>query len=404
MIDPAIFERPASSDLAQRRSTKWTMYPPDVLPAFIAELDVPLAEPIARTLHEAIERSDTGYANPSALADAFAVFANARYGWRVEPAACFAVPDVMVGVVETLRVLIEPGDGVAINTPVYPPFFSALDEIGARRIEAPLARDVTGAYDLDLETLEAAFARGARVFLLCNPHNPVGRAFSATTLAAVAELAKRYDVAVLSDEIHAPLALAGARAVPFVPIAERVGTRALALVSASKAWNLAGLKCALGVAADSDTARALARMPKEVRYRVGHLGALAAIAAFTEGVPWLDALCAHLDRNRRLLGELLAAQLPSVGYVPPDATYLAWLDCATLALGDDPAKAFLREGRVAVSPGTDFGTLGAGFVRLNFGTTPTLLREIVARMARAAYPVGNPPTSPRMPSPPRSSA
>lgn len=403
MIDPAIFDEPTARELARRRSTKWTLYPPDVLPAFVAELDVPLAEPIARVLRDAIACGDTGYANPIDLPAAFARFARERYAWDVDPARCFPVPDVMVGVVEALRVLVARGESVVVNPPVYPPFFAALAEVGARRIDVPLLRDAAGRYDLDGDALERAFASGARAYLLCNPHNPVGRAFAPQTLARVAELAARHDVVVLSDEIHAPLALGDARASAFAPIAAAHGTRALSLASASKAWNLAGLKCALVVAADETTARDLARMPKEVRYRTGHLGALAATAAFASGGPWLDALRAHLARNRTLLADALRHELPEIGYVPPEATYLAWLDCSRLDLGARPAARFLRDGRVALAPGDDFGAGGANFVRLNFGTTATLLAEIVERMTRAIYPRGKLSTSPRMPSPPRSS-
>ncbi len=383
MIDPAIFDAPTLESLRERRSSKWTRFPSDVLPAFVAELDVPLAEPIARALHAAIACGDTGYANPLELATAFADFARARYDWTVDPARGFAVADVMVGVVECLRVLLDPGAAVVINTPVYPPFFASLEEARMRRVEVPLARDPAGRYDLDLAALQAAFASGARAYLLCNPHNPVGRAFARETLARVAELAARYDVVVLSDEIHAPLALGEATAVPFLATCEGSGARALAIVSASKAWSLAGLKCALVIAGDARVASDLARMPPEVRYRVGHLGAIAAIAAFRDGVPWLEALRTHLQRNRTLLGELLTRELPEIGYVAPDATYLAWLDCRELGLGERPAATFLREGRVALSPGTDFGILGAGYVRLNFGTTRAILEDIVARMRHA---------------------
>ncbi len=401
MIDPAIFEQPTLGELASRRSAKWTLYPPDVLPAFVAELDVPLAEPIARALHEAVARGDTGYAHPTALANAYATFARTRFDWTIDTSCCFAVPDVMVGVVEALRVLVRPGDAVAINTPVYAPFFSALDEAGCRRVDVPL-RHSHGAYDLDVTGLEAAFRAGVRAYLLCNPHNPVGRTFSAATLGDVAQLAARYGVVVLADEIHAPLVLAGARHEPFAKLASACGARALALVSASKAWNLAGLKCALVIAGDADVAATLARMPKEVRYRVGHFGALAATTAFAEGGPWLDALRAHLDANRRLLADLLAAELPEVGYVPPEATYLAWLDCSRLGFTEPAAKAFLRDGRVALSPGIDFGPGGASHVRLNFGTTRAILRDIVTRLARAVYLAREGPNSGRIPCPPRS--
>ena len=388
VIDPAIFDRPTHAELASRRSTKWTRFAPDIVPAFVAELDVELAEPIARVLHEAIARGDTGYANPVDLPDVYARFARERFAWEIDPRTVFVVPDVMVGVVEALRILVRPGDAVAINTPVYAPFYTSLEEAGVRRVDVPLAHRADGTYDLDLDGLEAAFASGVRAYLLCNPHNPVGRAFPQSTLDAVAELAAHHDVVVLSDEIHAPLAYASAPHTAFVTCARRHGARALALVSASKAWNLAGLKCALVVAGDGDVARVLATMPKEVRFRTGHLGALAATAAFAEGGAWLDALRMHLDGNRRYLGELLAEAIPQIPYVAPEATYLAWLDCRNLGLGEHPARAFLRDGRVALSAGTDFGAAGAGFVRLNFGTTRAMLREIVARMARTVQVAG----------------
>lgn len=388
VIDPEIFDRPTHAELATRRSTKWTLYGPDVVPAFVAELDVELAEPIARALRDAIARGDTGYANPVELPDAYVRFARERFAWEIDPRSIFVVPDVMVGVVEALRVLVDPGDAVAINSPVYAPFYTSLDEARVRRVDVPLVREIDGTYDLDLNGLEAAFAKGVRAYLLCNPHNPVGRAFARATLDAVAELAARYDVVVLSDEIHAPLAYASHPHTAFATCAKRHGARALALVSASKAWNLAGLKCALVVAGDPDVARTLATTPKEVRFRTGHLGAIAATAAFAEGGAWLDALRAHLDGNRRYLGELLVEALPHIRYQPPEATYLAWLDCRELGLGDRPSHAFLRDGRVALSAGTDFGAAGAGFVRLNFGTTRAMLREIVARMARAVQAAG----------------
>ena len=385
VIDPMIFDRPTHAELATRRSTKWTLYGPDIVPAFVAELDVDLAEPIALALRDAIARGDTGYANPVDLPDAYARFARERFAWEIDPRTIFVVPDVMVGVVEALRVLVAPGDAVAINTPVYAPFYTALEEARVRRVDVPLVRRIDGTYDLDLDGLEAAFASGVRAYLLCNPHNPVGRAFARATLERVAELAARFDVVVVSDEIHAPLAYASNPHTAFATCAIRHGTRALAVVSASKAWNLAGLKCALVVAGDTDVARTISTMPKEVRYRTGHLGALAATAAFAEGGAWLDALRTHLDGNRHYLRELLAEAMPKIHYVTPEATYLAWLDCRDLGFGDRPANVFLREGRVALSAGTDFGVAGAGFVRLNFGTTRAMLREIVTRMERAVH-------------------
>jgi cysteine-S-conjugate beta-lyase len=362
--------------LRQRRSSKWVEHPPDVLPAFVAEMDVALAPPIRAALIEAIELGDTGYAEVGGLFESYAAFAERRFGWSPDPARMALVPDVTAGIVEVLRVLTSPGDGVVITPPVYPPFFDAIPEAGRRVVEVPLA---DGA-ELDLDGLEHAFAGGARAFLLCSPHNPTGRVHDRATLEAVAALAERHGVLVISDEIHAPLTLPGAEHTPFTALGER---RSVVIASASKAFNVAGLKCALAVAGSADVARELRALPGEVRYRAGLLGVIASEAAFTHGDAWLDALLAALDANRRRLGALLAERLPDVGYRPPDASFLAWLDCRALGLGDDPAAAFLARGRVALEPGPRFGAQGRGFARLNLGTSDALLDDAVRRMAAA---------------------
>lgn len=376
------------ADLRERRSVKWRAYDCDVLPLWVAEMDTPLAEPISAALVAAIGRGDTGYAHPGRLPEAYAEFATRRFGWTPDPARTLVVADVMSGIVEVLRAVTAPGDAVVVNPPVYPPFYAFLAHAQRRPVEAPLQVGEDGGYRLDLAALEAAFAAGARAYLLCNPHNPTGTVFDRDSLLAVAELADRYGVRLLVDEIHSPLVYPGAVHIPFLSLAEEPGVglaaaRAVSFVSASKAWNLPGLKAALaigGPAASSD----LARIPVHAQFGAGLLGVIAAEAALREGVTWLEELLAGLAANRALLGEVLAERLPEVRYRPPDATYLAWLDCRALGLGDDPAAVFLDRGRVAVNPGLSFGTGGAGFVRLNFATAPERLTEAVDRMARAA--------------------
>ncbi len=379
MADP--FNDCSLPELRKRRSEKWTTYPADVLPAFVAEMDFGLAEPIERTLLEAIGRGDTGYAHPVGLGEAFAEFAWAWFQWAVDPEQVVLVPDVMIGVAEALRLVTEPGSGIVINTPAYPPFFPTISEYGRRVVDVPLLRTALS-WELDFDGLERAFRDGARAYLLCNPHNPTGRVFSRADLERIAELARRYDVAVVADENHAPLTLTGAVHTPFVSL-DDAPPLAVTVISAAKAWNIAGLKCAVAVAGSAEMRARLATLPAEVVSRAGHLGVLAAIAAYREGQPWLRDLLVHLDGNRKLLTQLLAAQLPMVGYVPPQASYLAWLDCAPLGLGDDPAARFLARGRVALSRGLDFGPNGAGFARLNMGTSRALLTEAVTRMRAA---------------------
>jgi cystathionine beta-lyase len=369
-------------DLLRRRtSAKWTV-PPDVLPAWVAELDVPLSEPIRQALLEAIELGDTGYAEPDGLPAAFAEFAGPRLGWTVDPGQVFIIPDVMVGVAEILRVGTPAGAGVVINPPVYPPFFDTIEEAGRTVVEVPLARSSAG-WELDLDGLAAAFRGGARAYLLCSPHNPTGRVWAAAELQQIAELAARYDVLVLSDEIHAPLTLAGARHTPYLALGGTAPEHGIVFSSASKAWNLPGLKCAVAVTAAAQTRALLKRLPAEVPARAGIFGVRAGVAAFGDNGPWLDALLVHLDRNRRLLAGLLAERLPEIRYRPPEASYLAWLDCTGLDIGADPAGVFLDRGRVALQRGLDFGAPGAGFARLNIGTSLALMTEAVDRMAAA---------------------
>lgn len=365
----------------QRRSIKWQTYDPDVLPVWVAEMDLALAAPVHEALAAAVARSDTGYVHPGRLPEAFAGFARRRYGWVVDPADLMVVPDVMGGIAQTLRVLTGPGDAVVVNTPVYPPFFACLADLGRRAVHSPLRPGPDG-HTLDLDRLEADFAAGAAAYLMCSPHNPTGTVFSPEELRAVGVLAERYDVRVVVDEIHAPLVMPDEVHVPFASLGGSAPDRSVCAVSASKAWNLAGLKCAL-LAPGPDARADLGRIPVEVRYGTGLLGVIASEAALAAGEEWLDEVRGALDDNRRLLADLLTRHLPTVGYVPPRATYLAWLDCRALGLGDDPAAAFLERGRVALSPGPTFGPGGEGFARLNLATSPENLEEAVRRMAVA---------------------
>ena len=366
-----------AAELAARSSLKWREYPPDVLPMWVAELDTTLAPPIRAALSAAVERGDTGYAYRTDLADAFSGFAARRYGWRPDPAHMVLVPDVLQAITAALGLVTGPGDGVAVDTPAYPAFLDQLRAFGRRIVENPMADG-----RIDLAGLERVFAGGVRAYLLCNPHNPTGTVADIETLYAIAELAQRYGVRLVVDEIHAPLTYPGVVHVPFATLDAEAAGRAFVAVSASKAWNLAGLKAALLVAAP-DAVADLRRLPPELWVSVGIFGVIAGAAAFDDGEPWLDDLLAGLDENRKLLAAELDRELPRVGYRPPDATYLAWLDCRALGLGDDPAAKFLERGRVALSPGTLFGAPGLGFARFNLGTSADRIREAVARMTHA---------------------
>jgi cystathionine beta-lyase len=381
--------------LRLRTSMKWRAHPDDVLPLWVAEMDVHLPPTVAGALRRAIDIGDTGYPCGTALAEAVGEFASRRWQWHdLEVGRTAIVPDVMLGIVETLRLVTERGDAVVVNPPVYAPFYAFVAHDGRRVIEAPLDADGR----IDFGSLADAFARasasgGKVAYLLCNPHNPTGSVHTAEELRRVAELARRFNVRVVSDEIHAPVILPGASFVPYltVPGAEN----ALAVTSASKAWNLSGLKAALAIAGP-EAAADLRRMPEEVSHGPSHFGIIAHAEAFRSAGDWLDALLAGLDANRALLGELVAEHLPGVRYQWPQGTYLAWLDCRELGFAEDaadgpavvadlagPARWFLDHARVALSSGHVFGTGGAGHVRLNFATSKAILGEALSRMGQA---------------------
>jgi cystathionine beta-lyase len=378
----AILGNCSLASLRERTSFKWRTYPPDVLPAFVAEMDFDIAEPVADAVRAALARGDTGYAHIGELGEVFADFAAKRFGWRPDPGLVFAIPDVMTGIAEVVQATTPAGSGIVINPPVYPPFFFRLGFTGRHIVEAPLRRGEDGRYDLDLDAVDAALARDdVSGYLLCSPHNPTGQVWSRGQLGAVADICARRGKLLLVDEIHAPLVLPGAEQVPFFSIGHEIAARSYVFSSASKAWNIPGLKCGLAIAGSPEAARVLAQRWEALL--AAHVGVRASVAAFAAGLDWLEALLAQLHENRALLASLLAERLPGIGYQPPQASFLAWLDCRALGLGDDPAAVFRERGRVALSPGPDFGAAGRGFARLNIGTSPELITEAVRRIAAA---------------------
>jgi cystathionine beta-lyase len=386
------------AELRERTSEKWRAADAGVLPLWVAEMDVLPAPAIVEVLHEALDRGDTGYATGAGYAEAYAAFAEDRWAFDgFDPAHSAIVPDVMLGVVEMLKLVTGNGDPVVVTPPVYPPFYAFVEHLDRRIIEVPL----TLQYRLDVPALADTFARlateGQAAFLLCNPHNPTGTVHTADELAGVAAAAESTGVRVVVDEIHAPLVLPGATFTPY--LSAPGGNRGLVLVSASKGWNLPGLKSAVAFAGP-DAAADLARLPEEVGHGSSHLAVLAHTAALRSGRDWLDEVITGLDRNRALLAELLAG-VPSVRWDPGAATYLAWLDfteayAAFAETNEDPratrgdatartgvAAWLLEHARVLLSSGPSFGTGGDNCARLNFATSATVLTEAVQRMSNA---------------------
>ncbi|WP_345802418.1 aminotransferase class I/II-fold pyridoxal phosphate-dependent enzyme [Microbacterium sp. AZCO] len=368
-------------ELRQRSSTKWRKYPDDILPFFVAEMDYALAPAITKALLRAVELGDTGYTPPEpGVRESFVAFAQRRFGWTVDPDTVFWTGDVMMGVVEILRAVTSPGDRVVVTTPVYPPFFDSVEEAGAVVERVPLVRSEAG-WELDLRGIQAALAGGAQAVLLCNPHNPTGTVHRKESLAALAEIAAAYGAVVVSDEIHGPLAHGEVAFTPFLAVSDTARSVGYAVTSASKSYNLAGLKCAVMVGGSAEQAKVLRALPWEVEWRTGLFGALANNAAFApESDVWLDSLLAALDENRRLLADLLAEHLPLAVYRIPDAGFLAWVDVSAYGWGDNPATHLRRKARVAFHHGPLFGDEGRGHIRINFACSPELLREAIERV------------------------
>ena len=368
------------AQLQKRKSAKWREFPSDVLPLPVAEMDFEIAQPIRDILEAMIEGSDTGYLGPiPELGINLAQFAKARWGWEIDPEQVFIATDVGVGMVEMARTVVNPGDLIMLNSPVYHNMNNWIQELKCNSYDAPLNKDGLH-YTLDLNAVERGYAAGVKAHFLCSPHNPVGTVFTKQELAELAELAKKYDVTIFSDEIHAPLTYQAKQFVPFLAVSDVAREVGICVTSASKSWNLAGLKCATIITAHPKQLERAKSMPPAVHFRASLFGAVASATAY-ECVDWLDSAIETLDSNRKFLADLLTQNLPSVGYRIPDFSYLAWLELSTLNLGENPGEFLLEKAKLALNSGIMFGAQSGNFVRLNFATSEEILREAISRMA-----------------------
>lgn len=363
--------------LRRRQSAKWQRYEKDILPLWVAEMDVPLAQPIVDAVQQAMDMGDTGYAAGESYGEAFSEFALARWDWVVNPVDTFAVIDVLTGITEVIAQISGKDVPVVITPPVYGPFEKYVGRMGRKLLHAALTPEGR----LNPETLEVTFAaikkaRTGGIVLISNPHNPTGVSHTRAELEMLAALATTYGIRIVSDEIHAPLQMPGHEFTPILTIAG--AESAIVVTSASKTFNLAGLKAALVVGGPASRAD-LTALREGHMHGASHLGVISHVAAYRHGGPWLDAVLGDLDANRYILGDLIAEHLPGARYVMPESTYLAWVDCRPLKLGGDPAQIFEEKGKVAFSPGSFFGAEGEGHVRINFATSPSILAEALHR-------------------------
>jgi cystathionine beta-lyase len=373
------------ADLRARGSFKWTAPGPEGFGAAVAEMDFGAAPVIL----EALERLSTdalfGYLPQhlaDELADACADFALRRYGWLLDPASIHHLPDVIKGLEIAITHFSKTGSPIILPTPAYMPFLLVPGFLGRDIIQVRML-DVDGRFALDLDAIDDAFRAGGDLIVFCNPYNPLGRVFTPAEMAELTEVVDRHGGRVFSDEIHAPLVYPGARHVPYATTSETAAAHTLTAVSASKAWNLPGLKCAQMILTnDADRAR-WTDLSMFASHGASNPGVVANIAAFRHGAEWLDEALGYLDRNRMLLSDLLARDVPGVRFRPPEGTYLAWLDCTALDLPDSPGALVTARSKVLVVDGPAFGAGGSGSFRFNFATPAPVLAEMVERIAAA---------------------
>jgi len=368
-------------------SSKWRKYGEDVIPLWVADMDFASPAPVIRALRERVEHGVFGYGytlERSPLHDLFADRLQKLYGWRVEPDAVVLIPGVIPGFNVACRALTAAGDGVLLKVPLYPPLLRVPGNVGITMDAVDLARSASGRYEIDFDALERAITPRTRVLLLCNPHNPVGRAWRREELGRMAELCLTRGLAIVADEIHSDLVFPPHRHVPIASLDPAIAGRTITLMAPSKTWNLAGLKFGLAVIPNAALRERFAAARADLVYGVNVLGYTAALAAYRDGEPWLEELLRYLGANRDFLVDYVRRRLAGVAVAPPDATYLAWLDCRDAAIpGGDPFTFFLETARVALNDGTAFGRSGQGFVRLNFGCPRAILTEGLDRMRAA---------------------
>ena len=375
--------------LRRRRGIKWSRPDPAVLPAWVADMDFLPPPAVRAALEGLLDRGDLGYPNwdgGSPLAPVFAQRMQQVHGWRAEREHVRTFTDLVQIVQVVLHLATRPGDGVALHVPNYPPFLETLHHMRRRALPSPITRSAAG-WRFDAARLARDISeQGCRVLLLVNPHNPTGRVLTHDELAAIAEIVVDHDLLVIADEIHADLTYPGHTHVPFASLSAQVAARTVTATSATKAFNLAGIRCAVAHVGAPDLRARLEAQPPDLYGAVSVPGVEATLAAWSHGEEWLDAVRARLHRNRDRLARLVATHLPGVRFDPPEGSYLAWLDFRPLGLPEEPDDFFRAHAGVELSPGHTFGPGGRGFARLNFATSSDILTEIVTRMGAAVAP------------------
>ena len=371
-------------DRRHSNSSKWGRYDEDVLPLWVADMDFVSPEPVIWALLERVNHGVFGYGmEPPELREVVVDRLERLYGWRVSPEALVLLPGVVTGFNLACRAVTSPGDGVLVQTPVYPPILRAYANAGLTRDEMELARQADGRYIVDFDAFEAAITDRTCVFILCNPHNPVGRVFQRDELERMAEICLRHDIVICSDEIHCDLLFSGSRHLPIASLDPEIAERTITLLAPSKTYNIAGLKSSVAIVPNAKHRKKLNAAKMGLVPGVNVMGYTAALAAYRDGQSWLEQVLRYLEANRDFVLEYVETHLPGISTGKPEGTYLAWLDCRQSGIQGNPHEFFLQKARVALNDGKAFGRGGEGFVRLSFGCRRSTLVEALDRMKDA---------------------
>jgi cystathionine beta-lyase len=373
--------------LRKRRSVKWTVPGPDGFGAFVAEMDFGAAPAILDALAALSKDANFGYLSEpltADLADACAAWQREHYGWDVQSDSIHPLPDVIKGLEVAMLHFSRPGAPVILPTPAYMPFLLVPKFLGREIIQVPMHND-NGFFTLDLDGIDAAYRQGGDLIIFCNPYNPLGRVFDRTEMQALTEIVDRHGGRVFADEIHAPLVYPGNTHVPYASTSETAAGHTITATSASKGWNLPGLKCAEIILTNDADRGVWERVGMWSSHGASNPGVVANIAAFRNGGEWLADVVDYLDGNRTLLAELVDKHLPGVRYRPPDGTYLAWLDFSEIELAQSPGEFMTQQAKVFVVDGPAFGDGGPGSLRFNFATPRPILTEMIERMGAAVH-------------------
>lgn len=366
-------------------SKKWSTTP-GVIGSTVAEMDFGVSEQIADALRSLLDEGLVSYLpaqRRNDMVNACAGWLRDSYDWEVDAESIRPLPDVLRGLEAVITHFTSPGASVILPTPTHVPFLSVPGQLGRRVVEVPMIEEEDLAYRLDLDGIDAAFAAGAELLVLCSPHNPIGKVYSRAELDALAQIVDGHGGRVFSDEIHSPLVFPDHEHVPYPTVSATAASHAITATSASKGWNLSGLKCAQLILSNEADAQRWSEIGFLSEHGAGLFGAVASAAAYEHSRDWLAQVIDYLDESRRLAGELIARHLPGVRYRPPEGTYLAWLDCRGIGKGDEAADFFNQQAGVAVNDGAGCGRAGRGHVRLNLATSHAILSETIERMGDA---------------------